>query len=421
MRVLIVGEGGREHALAWKIAQSSQLTKLFCAPGNPGTSSLAENVAIPVSDLPQLVQFATAAALDLVVVGPELPLSMGLADRLREAGIAVVGPSQAAAQLESSKSFAKSVMDHLGVPTAAYHLATCFGDALQLLARMDYPLVIKADGLASGKGVLICADQNEGELALRRLMVERDFGQAGSHVVFESFLVGEEASFIALTDGVRVLPLASSQDHKRVFDGDRGPNTGGMGAYSPAPVVDARLERQIVEQIIQPVVDEMRRRQTPLVGFLYAGLMVTEEGPQVLEFNVRLGDPETQPLMMRLKSDLLPVLVAAAHGRLGAQPLEWYDTPALCVVMASEGYPDAYEKGRPISGVPEDNVLGQSVVFHAGTRLADGRLETNGGRVLGVTARGRTLAEAAGGAYSAVQQIAFAGAHFRSDIGYRAL
>lgn len=420
MKVLVIGSGGREHALCWKIAASPLLTRLFCAPGNAGTSTLAENVPLAVDDLDALVGFCTREAIELVVVGPEYPLTLGLADRLRDAGIAVVGPSAAAAELEASKSFAKSLMSEFAVPTAHFGAFDELAAALAYLDSHPTPLVVKADGLAAGKGVTICHERASAEAAVREAMEQGRFGEAGRRVVIEEFLEGEEASYIVLTDGVAIVPLATSQDHKAAFDGDRGPNTGGMGAYSPAPVVDDALERRVLEEVIEPVVHGMRAKGRPLNGFLYAGLMIGPEGPKVLEFNVRLGDPETQPLMLRLESDILPALEAAATGRLAGTTLSWSPEPAVCVVVAS-GYPDRVQSGLPISGLADENQIEGGVVFHAGTARDGDAIVTKGGRVLGVTTRGSSYRAAVERAYRAIDTIDFERMMFRRDIAWRAL
>ncbi|MCA9524520.1 MAG: phosphoribosylamine--glycine ligase [Myxococcales bacterium] len=421
MKVLVVGQGGREHAIAWKIARSPQLTRLYCAPGNAGTETVAENVPIAADAVDALVGLAEREAIDLVVIGPEQPLTLGLADRLRAAGIAALGPNRAAAELEASKSFAKELMRELGVPTARFASFDRIEAALSYLAGHPLPLVVKADGLAAGKGVTICPTQEAAEAALREAMHDGRFGAAGRRVVIEEFLDGEEASYIVLTDGRAIVPLAASQDHKAAYDGDRGPNTGGMGAYSPAPVVDAALEARVLERVIRPVVDGMRAKGRPLNGFLYAGLMIGSDGPKVLEFNVRLGDPETQPLMLRLESDLLPALYAAATGSLEGTTLVWSPEPAVCVVLASEGYPESSRTGLPIAGLPADCELPDGVVFHAGTRREGTQVLTSGGRVLGVTTRGADYREAVANAYRAIESISFDGMSVRRDIAWRAL
>ena len=423
MRVLLVGSGGREHALAWKIARSPQLDELLCAPGNAGMQAepATRCVDLGAEDIDGLVALARDEEIDLVVVGPEAPLCAGLADALRAAGVAVVGPAAAAARLEGSKVFAKRLMQRCGVPTARFEVFDDAAAARAFVRAEPGPWVVKADGLAAGKGVLPCADAAAAEQAIDRILVERAFGEAGRQVVVESFLEGEEASCIALVAGDTILPLASSQDHKRAYDGDRGPNTGGMGAYSPAPVLDAALEQQVVERVFRPVVDGLAADGIDYRGVLYAGLMIGAGGPQVLEFNVRFGDPETQALLPRLRSDLVPALAAVAGGELAGVTLDWDPRPAVCVVMASAGYPGAYAKGKPISGLERVSAMDDVVVLHAGTRADGDRVLTSGGRVLGVCALGDDIAAAVERCYGAVEGIDFEGAHYRRDIAHRAL
>jgi phosphoribosylamine---glycine ligase len=421
MKVLVVGSGGREHALVWKLAGSNQVTKVFCAPGNAGTAALATNVAIKDSDIDGLLEFAQKNEIGLTVAGPEAPLVDGIVDRFTEAGLTIFGPSAKAAQLEGSKSFAKRVMIAAGAPTAKYEAFTDFDKAKAYLSEIGAPVVVKADGLAAGKGVILCYSENEALNAVKTVMTEKAFGEAGDVCVIEELLVGEEASFLALTDGETVLPLASSQDHKAVYDGDTGPNTGGMGAYSPAPVVSDEIHDRIMNEVMIPVVKQMKADGTPYKGLLYAGLMIDGDGtPKVLEFNVRFGDPECQPLLFRMDSDLVPLLLACSDGTLAGKTIEWGD-PTVCVVLASGGYPGTYEKGKPITGLGE--VTGADrFVFHAGTRLGDnGEALTNGGRVLGVTAKGKTIAEAIENAYDSVAKVSFEKIYFRKDIGKKAL
>ncbi len=423
MKVLVVGSGGREHALAWKIAQSPECEALFVAPGNPGTERVATNVPLKATDIAGVASFALREKIDLVVVGPEQPLVDGLADVLRAAGVAVFGPSQAAARLEGSKAFSKEIMTEAGVLTARYAAFTR-GQVEAALAFVDElgptGCVVKADGLAAGKGVFVCETADDAKAAVRSLLIDNALGGAGGEVVVEERLDGEEASFLAVCDGERVVALAGSQDHKRAYDGDLGPNTGGMGTYSPAPVLTAEVEAHVMEHVMRPVVARMAERGTPFVGLLYAGLMIGPRGVYVLEFNARFGDPETQPLMMRLESDLLPVLDAAARGRLDETPLQWHRDAAVCVVMASKGYPATSTNGCVITGLEAAEATG-ATVFHAGTaKNLNGEIVTSGGRVLGVTARGATHAEAIAKAYGAVELIDFDGAHFRRDIAARA-
>jgi phosphoribosylamine---glycine ligase len=421
VKVLVVGNGGREHALVWKLAQSPHVTKLYCAPGNAGSRRQAENVPVAADDIAGLRRFALEQDIDLTVVGPELPLSLGITDTFAACNLPVFGPTQAAAQLETSKAFAKKFMWEEGIPTAE---AAIFED---MTAAQDYirwhngPLVVKADGLAAGKGVTVCQTRQEALQAVQQVMLHKIFGDAGRRVVLEEFLEGEEASFHVLVDGERVLPLAAAQDYKRIYDGDRGPNTGGMGAYSPAPVITATLHQRIMAEIIEPTVHGMTARGMPYRGVLYAGLMIVEQRPYVIEFNVRFGDPETQPLLVRLHNDLLPLLEGTARGHLDDLQADYRADASMCVVMAAEGYPGAYAKGVPIVGVEEVERLDNTWVFHAGTEMQDGYLVTSGGRVLGVTTRAASLASAIAQAYHAVEHIQWPGAHYRRDIGYRAL
>jgi len=421
MNVLLVGNGGREHAIAWKLAHSKGLKKLYIAPGNPGTAECGTNVPIATMDIPALVDFAKAHDVGLLVVGPEAPLAEGIVDVFEQAGIKAFGPSRAAAQLEADKAFAKQIMRANAVPTAETRVFDVFEDAKAYIASRDEPVVVKAVGLAAGKGVFVCDDPADGILAAEKIMVDRVFGDAGRQVLVEDKLLGQEASILAFVDGRNIYLMESSQDHKPIGEGDTGPNTGGMGAYSPAPIVTERMMDQIVREILVPTVDGMNRNGTPYKGVLYAGLMVTQGGPRVLEFNVRFGDPETQPILMRMQGDLLEVLLAVCDGRLDEVDLSWDSRPAVCVVMASAGYPGAYEKGKPITGIEQAQALDDVVVFHAGTAMQGDRLVTAGGRVLGVTALGTTLADAKARAYQAVDTIHFDGAYARRDIADKAL
>lgn len=421
VNILIVGSGGREHAFSWKISQSRHVDKVYVAPGNGGTS---ENLDIKANDIAGLVAFAKKQKDLLTIVGPEEPLSLGIIDAFEKEGLRAFGPSRQAAMLEASKAFAKEFLREAGIPTADFAIFTDAKKAKDYVAKQSKPLVIKADGLAAGKGVVVCDDASQAIAAIDNMMTKKEFGAAGSKVVIEERLSGEEASFIALCDGRTIMPLASSQDHKRVFDGDKGPNTGGMGAYSPAPVVDSKLHDKIVRQVMEPVINSMKKRGTPFKGFLYAGIMVVDGEPKVLEFNARMGDPECQPIMMRMKSDLYEYIDAAVDGRLNSMPpMQWRDQTAVCVIMSARGYPGDYEKGEVIEGL--DSSFGQDVmVFHAGTtRDPQNRMVTNGGRVLGVTALGKDARQAIDNAYSAIRKIRWGdnGHHYRTDIARRAI
>jgi len=420
-KILVIGGGGREHALAWKLAGDSERPRVFCAPGNAGTAGIATNLPIAAEDISALAAWARAERPDLTVVGPEAPLCAGLSDMFSEAGLPVFGPSGAGARLEGSKVFSKDVMEKAGVPTAGARSFTDADAAVKHARSRKPPLVVKADGLAAGKGVIICGTAAEAETAILRIMKNRCFGEAGRSVLVEDFLEGEEASILALTDGEEIVPLASSQDHKRVSDGDKGPNTGGMGAYSPAPVVTDDLWPVIRSRVLAPTLAELAKRGIRYRGVIYAGLMIGRRGPMVLEFNCRFGDPETQAVIPRIDGDLFPALMACACGGLRADMLRWRPDPCVCVVMASGGYPDAYQKGGVISGLDSAGGIGGVTVFHAGTAVADGKVVTAGGRVLGVTATAPGLKEAIGRAYEAVGLIKFEGAQFRTDIGRRAL
>ncbi|OGP59302.1 MAG: phosphoribosylamine--glycine ligase [Deltaproteobacteria bacterium RBG_13_61_14] len=421
MKLLLVGSGGREHALVWKLKQSAKVDKIFCAPGNAGIAEQAECLPVKGEDIEGLLKVAKEKKVDLTVVGPEAPLTLGIVDRFSAAGLRVFGPSQAAARIEGSKAFMKDLMKKYRIPSAAFATFDSPEKAKAYLKKVGAPIVVKADGLAAGKGVILCQTLPEAEAAIDQIMVKKEFGPAGDKVVIEEFLTGEEASFLAFTDGEAVLPLASCQDHKAIFDNDQGPNTGGMGAYSPAPVVTPQIYQQIIDQVMVPTVRAMKAEGAPYRGVLYAGLMIGKGGVKVLEFNARFGDPETQPLLFRMKSDLLPLLEASADGSLKGMKIEWHDQPAVCVVMASKGYPGSYEKGFPITGLPEANALPDTFVFHAGTALKDGKVVTAGGRVLGVTARGKDIKAAIDRTYQAVKKIRWDGAYYRTDIGRKAL
>jgi phosphoribosylamine---glycine ligase len=421
MKVLVIGNGGREHALVWKLARSPLLSRLYCAPGNAGTAEQAENVPIRADDIASLLAFARDSAIDLTVVGPEWPLALGVVDRFRHQGLAIFGPTQQAARLETSKIFAKTLMAECGIPTAPFRTFSDPQEAERYIDRHPIPLVVKADGLAAGKGAIVCKTRDSAYEAVAQMMREKAFGEAGTRVVIEEFLRGEELSFFAFTDGISLVPLPVCQDHKAIFDGDEGPNTGGMGAYSPVPVVDAELTARIMEDIMRPAVRAMAAKGRPFQGVLYAGLMAVDRRPWVIEFNCRFGDPEAQVLMMRMDGDLLPLLLATTDGTLTRQACRWVDDAAVCVVMASRGYPEAYERGQPIAGV-EHAARGPGVaVFHAGTARHDGRLVTNGGRVLGVTARAPDLRQALDRAYQTVRRIGWEGVYYRTDIGRKAL
>ncbi|NQU61042.1 MAG: phosphoribosylamine--glycine ligase [Rhodospirillales bacterium] len=421
MKVLVIGSGGREHALCWAIAKSPKCDELFCAPGNAGIDQVAITVPIAIDDLDGILDFVAANAIDFVVVGPEGPLVAGLVDRLDEVGIKAFGPTAAAAQLEGSKAFTKDLCAKYGIPTAEYARFDEPDAAKEYIRIQGAPIVVKADGLAAGKGVILCRNENEAYAAIDHIMTEQAFGEAGAEAVIEKMLVGEEASFFALVDGKTALPLVAAQDHKAVFDGDEGPNTGGMGAYSPAPIVTDALTKRVMDEIINPTIRAMAAEGMPYKGVLYAGLMITEKGPELIEYNARFGDPECQPMMMRLKSDALDMLLACAEGRLDKFKLEWRKDAALCVVMAAEGYPGAYKKGSEIKGLDKAEDLADVVVFHAGTLEEDGRIVANGGRVLNVTALGETVKEAQKRAYQAVAVLDWPGGFCRSDIGWRAI
>ena len=424
MKVLLIGGGGREHALAWKLAQSPLLDTLYCAPGNAGIEEIAECVALDVADHAAVARFSKVNDTGLVVIGPEAPLVAGLADDLAAAGLKVFGPSREAARLEGSKGFTKDLCAEYGIPTAAYRRFAEAGAAKAYVATQRPPIVVKADGLAAGKGVVIAATREEANRAIDACF-SGAFGTAGAEVVIEECLVGEEASFFALVDGETALSLATAQDHKRAFDGDQGPNTGGMGAYSPAPSMTQALCARVMEEIILPTVLAMKARGTPFKGVLYAGLMIQDEAPKLIEYNVRFGDPETQVLMLRLKSDLLPALLAVAEGKLSGFTLDWHDDAALCVVMAAKGYPGTYAKGSEIRGLDDAGADPKVEIFHAGTKRDRAtrdrvRILADGGRVLGVTSRGSTIAEARARAYAAVDKIDWPEGFCRRDIGRRA-
>ena len=421
MRILVIGSGGREHALVWKLSQSPKVEKIYCAPGNAGIGEIAELAPIGVEEIDKLAAFAEKEKIDLTVVGPELPLTLGISELFQKKGLRIFGPGREAAKLEGSKAFAKEILQENRIPTAAFAAFSDAAAARKYLATQKPPYVIKADGLAAGKGVLICASRQEAENAIDDILTRRLFGAAGDKVVIEEFLEGEEASFIVLTDGEHILPLASSQDHKRVFDRNEGPNTGGMGAYSPAPAVTPEIHRRIMEEILQPLLRGLKKKGIHYRGVLYVGLMLTADGPKVLEFNARFGDPECQPLMLRLKSDLVPLIEATIDGRLDQINAEWKNASAVCVVLTSGGYPGSYDKGKEIKGLEALKNWPRGCVFHAGTVKKDGRWLTSGGRVLGVTALGVDIKTAVAEVYRAVAQIGWEGMHYRKDIAQRAL
>jgi phosphoribosylamine--glycine ligase len=421
MRVFVIGGGGREHALVWKLRQSPGVSEIFCAPGNAGIDELATAVDIDPSDIAALVAFARQECIDLTVPGPELPLTLGVVDALEEHGLRAFGPSRRAAQLEGSKVFTKHLLRECGVPSGFFSSFSDEEEARRYVREVGAPIVVKADGLAAGKGVILCDTVAEAEEAIGEILGGRIFGEAGATIVVEEFLCGEEASFMAVTDGVTVLPLASSQDHKRAHDGDRGPNTGGMGAYSPAPVVTEEMHRRVMEEVLRPVVRGLAARGIVYKGVLYAGLMIGDDGPKVLEFNVRFGDPECQAILARFQGDLLVLMNAAVDGRLGDVALRWDHRAAACVVLAAEGYPGSYEKGRVIQGLETLQDWSAGMVFHAGTARRGDQVVTNGGRVLGVTGLGNDIAAAVAEAYRGVAKISWDGMQYRSDIGHRAL
>ncbi|MDW7650408.1 MAG: phosphoribosylamine--glycine ligase [Bacillota bacterium] len=421
MRILVVGSGGREHTLTWKLMQSPRVQKVYCAPGNAGIATIAECVDLAVDNIQGLVSFALEHEIELTVVGPEAPLTAGIVDAFTAAGLQAFGPDKAAAQLEGSKVFAKSIMEKYQIPTAESRTFTSAEKALAYLREKGAPIVVKADGLAAGKGVVVAQTTAEAEEAVQRIMIKKEFGEAGSRLIVEEFLSGEEVSVLAFTDGNTVIPMVSSQDHKAAYDGDAGPNTGGMGAYSPAPVLTPALLAQVEEQILRPTIAGLRSEGIVYKGVLYAGLMITADGPKVLEYNVRFGDPECQAVLPRLKTDLLPIMLDVTSRCLHDTEIEWHDNHTACVVMASGGYPGSYDKGKPISGLKDAADMEDVYVFHAGTVEKGGKTVTAGGRVLGVTAWGNTLSSALDKAYAAVEKISFAGAQYRTDIGQKAL
>ncbi|MCZ6528085.1 MAG: phosphoribosylamine--glycine ligase [Candidatus Dadabacteria bacterium] len=421
MKVLVVGGGGREHALCWKISKSPIVKALFCAPGNVGISKHATSVDIKVTDIESMVRFARAEEIDLTVVGPEIPLSLGIVDRFQEENLNIFGPNKAAAEIESSKVYSKNLMKKYDIPTAFFSTFYDYGDAVNWVKEVKPPLVIKADGLAAGKGVIICHTEDESIDALDGIMRSKIFGDSGNRVVIEEFLQGEEVSFIAFTDGENVLPLASSQDHKALLDGDKGPNTGGMGAYSPAPIVTSELHGAIMNQVMIPTVRALKEEGRVYKGILYAGLMIEGTDIKVLEFNCRFGDPEAQPLLMRMRSDIVPIMRAISRGGVAEGEFQWYDQASVCVVMASKGYPGDYKKGFKIDRIDDVNDMDGVIVFHSGTSRDGSNIVANGGRVLGVTALGDNIPDAISTAYNAVNHIDCEVLYFRTDIGKKAL
>ena len=420
MKILVVGGGGREHTLVWKIAQSPLVKKIYCAPGNAGISQLAECVSISDTAIDELLKFADKNQIDLIVVGPEAPLAMGIVDTFQSQGLNIFGPSKRAAEIESSKIFAKYLMEKYHIPTATYKKFDQYLEAKKYLESVAIPIVIKADGLAAGKGAMVCFSREEAEESLQKTMVHHIFGDAGEKVIIEEYLRGQEASVLAFTDGVNVLPLVPAQDHKPIFDGDKGPNTGGMGAYAPAVLINEEIQKMIRKKILEPAVKGMALEDRPYRGVLYAGLIITKQGPKVIEFNCRFGDPETQAILPLVNTDIVPILQGCSIGRIEKMNIEASDKFTVCVIMASGGYPGNYEKGKEIIGLERD--FGDDVIiFHAGTKHVNGKVVTNGGRVLGVTASSENIRDAIKRAYRAVGKITFDGAYYRKDIGYKAL
>ncbi len=420
MKVLVVGSGGREHTLVWKIAQSPLVKKIYCAPGNAGISQMAECVQIQDWDIDSLLKFADYYHIDLTIVGPEIPLALGIVDTFQSQGLNIFGPSKRAADIESSKIFAKYLMEKYNIPTAAYKKFDQYAEARKYLDSTSIPIVIKADGLAAGKGAMVCFSREEAEDSLQKMMVSCIFGEAGKKVVIEEYLRGQEVSLLVFTDGVNVLPLISAQDHKPIFDGDKGPNTGGMGAYAPSVIIDNELIKVIQTKILYPAVQGLALEDRPYRGVLYAGLIITKQGPKVIEFNCRFGDPETQVILPLMNCDIVPILLACSNGKIEKMTIESHKKFTVCVIMASGGYPGKYEKGKEIVGL-ERKFGDDVIIFHAGTKLMNSKVVTNGGRVLGVTAIAHNVREAIKRAYYAVGKITFDGAYYRKDIGYKAL
>lgn len=421
MNILIIGNGGREHTIAWKLKQNKQVEKIFIAQGNAGTATIGENIGIKTTDFEALAEFAKKEQIGLTFVGPEEPLVKGLVDHFEEKGLMAFGPKKEAAIIEGSKTFTRDLLKKYGIPSAEYASFSNAEDAKKYLHEKGAPIVVKADGLAAGKGVIVAETTEEAEEAINAIAIDKKFGEAGSKILLEEKLVGEEASYLVFSDGKNVLPMVSSQDHKRIFDNDKGPNTGGMGAYSPAPIVTKEMEARVLKEIMQPTIDAMAKEGREFKGILYAGLMVSEKGPKVVEFNCRFGDPETQVILPRLETDLVEVIQACMQGTLDKQEIKWNNKACCCIVMASGGYPDKYEKGKEIKGLEKANKLTETVVFHAGTKKEGKKVVTNGGRVLGVTALGNSIQEAIDNSYKAVEKISFEEATYRKDIGQKAL
>ncbi len=421
MKILVIGNGGREHAVARKLMQSPLAEKVFIAPGNAGTALVGENVDIKVDEFEKIAEFAKKEEIGLVFVGPENPLVEGIVDFLQEKGINAFGPSKKAAAIEGSKLFTRDLLKKYGIPSAEYAAFDNAEKAKQYLQEKEAPVVVKADGLAAGKGVVVAETIEEAEKAIDEMMTDKRFGEAGSKIVLEEKLLGEEASYLVFTDGKNIKPMVSSQDHKRIFDNDKGPNTGGMGAYSPAPIVTKEMEQRILKEIMQPTVDAMAKEGREFKGILYAGLMISKTGPKIVEFNCRFGDPETQVILPRLDSDLISIMQACIEGNLAEQEVKWSQKAYCCIIMASGGYPGKYEKGKEITGLEKDSKITETIVFHAGTKADNGKVVTNGGRVLGITASGNTIKESIDNAYKAVEKISFEGMQFRKDIGQKAL
>lgn len=421
MKVLVVGGGGREHALCWKISQSPLVTSVYCAPGNVGISKHANCVDIKVTDIESLIRFAKAEEIDLTIVGPEIPLALGIVDRFQEEDLKIFGPDQAASEIESSKAYSKNLMKKYDIPTAFFSTFVDYNEAVNWVKEVKPPLVIKADGLAAGKGVIICHTEEEAISTLNDIMNSKIFGDSGNCVVIEEFLKGEEVSFIAFTDGENIIPLASSQDHKALLDGDEGPNTGGMGAYSPAPILTPELHDKIMNEVMIPTVNALTEEGRTYKGILYAGLMIDNSDIKVLEFNCRFGDPEAQPLLMRMKSDIVPLINTISSGGVAKEEIQWYDESSVCVVMASKGYPGDYKKGFQIHRIDEVNSMDGVLVFHSGTSRDDGGIVASGGRVIGVTAVGDDVSDAINKVYKAVKHIDCESLYYRTDIGKKAL